>query len=399
MATLKDLLTTIISKLNSKVTTVNGASPDDSGNVEVQEGVQSDWNQNDETAIDYVKNRPFYKELSDVTFIPEQTPGLLGNQDGMHLYYIETVQHIPNEGDECTITLGGQHYTCIVTSVDGMLVLGNTSIIGIGTDTGEPFVINVGDKILASLSPIDELISCTAKSFVYNSVPMEYLDNAAKTVHIYSDIITLERAEKIINSNYDFIIWKGRIFTSINMSSYGSNGSLHKCISLYDTCNNNYRIDYENDTIDINTIYFNEARYPSNASNLRSTLDIDKNSGYVYVSALRFNTGNATEDIMFKVENNGTKNRKQFRVLGNGTVEAYSIILPSITADSTKQFRITVDDSGKPTFTDTSDSTNTWAPIDELPTVNSEDSGKFLRVSSTGEWAAESISNAEEASF
>ena len=59
MATLKDLLTTIISKLNSKVTTVNGASPDDNGNVEVQAGVQSDWNQNDETAIDYVKNRPF----------------------------------------------------------------------------------------------------------------------------------------------------------------------------------------------------------------------------------------------------------------------------------------------------------------------------------------------------
>lgn len=37
--------------------------------------------------------------------------------------------------------------------------------------------------------------------------------------------------------------------------------------------------------------------------------------------------------------------------------------------------------------------------IVDLPAVTSEDSGKFLRVSSTGEWAAESISNAEGASF
>ena len=34
-----------------------------------------------------------------------------------------------------------------------------------------------------------------------------------------------------------------------------------------------------------------------------------------------------------------------------------------------------------------------------LPTVTTSDSGKFLRVSSTGAWAAEAISSAEEASF
>lgn len=37
--------------------------------------------------------------------------------------------------------------------------------------------------------------------------------------------------------------------------------------------------------------------------------------------------------------------------------------------------------------------------ITDLPAVTSEDSGKFLRVSSSGEWIAESISNAEGASF
>lgn len=35
----------------------------------------------------------------------------------------------------------------------------------------------------------------------------------------------------------------------------------------------------------------------------------------------------------------------------------------------------------------------------ELPTVTSTDSGKFLRVSSTGEWVAETITSAEGVSF
>ena len=75
------------------------------------------------------------------------------------------------------------------------------------------------------------------------------------------------------------------------------------------------------------------------------------------------------------------------------------VIINSSTVDSTKKFKITVDDSGAPTVINTDDSTISWTPTKELPTVTTSDSGKFLRVSSTGEWAAETISNAEEASF
>ena len=75
------------------------------------------------------------------------------------------------------------------------------------------------------------------------------------------------------------------------------------------------------------------------------------------------------------------------------------VIINSSTVDSTEKFKITVDDSGTPTVTNTDDSTISWTPTKELPTVTTSDSGKFLRVSETGEWAAETISNAEEASF
>lgn len=43
-----------------KVKTVNGVEPDANGNVEVR--TQPDWNQNDPTAPDYVKNRPFWTD-------------------------------------------------------------------------------------------------------------------------------------------------------------------------------------------------------------------------------------------------------------------------------------------------------------------------------------------------
>lgn len=40
-----------------------------------------------------------------------------------------------------------------------------------------------------------------------------------------------------------------------------------------------------------------------------------------------------------------------------------------------------------------------WSSRNPLPTVSASDAGKFLRVSSTGAWAAETVPNAEEVSF
>ena len=45
------------------VKSVNNVEPDESGNVNIEiqgEAVQPDWNQNDSSEPDYVKNRPFY---------------------------------------------------------------------------------------------------------------------------------------------------------------------------------------------------------------------------------------------------------------------------------------------------------------------------------------------------
>ena len=81
----------------------------------------------------------------------------------------------------------------------------------------------------------------------------------------------------------------------------------------------------------------------------------------------------------------------------NNIVINGSLILPSNVGGN--NFRLSLDKYGKPTLTDINDSTNKWTPTGGLPTVTSEDAGKFLRVSSSGKWAAESIANAEGVSF
>lgn len=66
-----------------------------------------------------------------------------------------------------------------------------------------------------------------------------------------------------------------------------------------------------------------------------------------------------------------------------------AFVVGSSTSNSNKKIKLTVSDDARPTFTDTSDPNNTWTPGENLPTVTSSDSGKFLRVSSTGAWEAE----------
>lgn len=53
-----------------------------------------------------------------------------------------------------------------------------------------------------------------------------------------------------------------------------------------------------------------------------------------------------------------------------GTVEGTAMIVKSSTPDSTKKFKITVEDDARPTFTDTSNPNNTWTPGDSRYIIN-----------------------------
>lgn len=69
-------------------------------------GVQPDWNQNDSTAVDYVKNRPIYEKDGEV--LPEQSFNF--TPQGVALAQFEDSFL---ESTEYKVTFDGTEYTCI----------------------------------------------------------------------------------------------------------------------------------------------------------------------------------------------------------------------------------------------------------------------------------------------
>lgn len=96
---------------------VNGIAPDESGNVEVQAGVQPDWNQNDETAADYVKNRPFY--CIEPTSIVFSSAGNYVNFDGYPMYKVSDLTPTKEEILGGKIISDGTEYEITSKLIDG----------------------------------------------------------------------------------------------------------------------------------------------------------------------------------------------------------------------------------------------------------------------------------------
>ena len=110
--------------------------------------VQPDWNQNDETAKDYVKNRPFYTGNPVETVLVEESTVSFADNGGLYTAnFPSTVE--ATVGETYKVSWDGIVYECTSVSVEGLPVIGNLAIIGGGSDTGEPFIIGIqnGERI------------------------------------------------------------------------------------------------------------------------------------------------------------------------------------------------------------------------------------------------------------
>ena len=138
------------------------AAVDDAGKptawepADLPKHAQSDWDQNDESQADFVKNRPFYEKIDSVTLMPETQ---FSNLTHVHSPDISTPADVNgdfisdftissdgtmiiNTGDTVKVTFNGTVYDCVKQG----RYIGNQSLTSYAgeEDTGEPFLFSLG---------------------------------------------------------------------------------------------------------------------------------------------------------------------------------------------------------------------------------------------------------------
>ena len=104
--------------------------------------VQPDWNQNDSTEADYVKNRPFYTADPVETVLVKESTATFAENNGLYVVEFPSTFEA-TVGETYKVSWDGTVYECTCKNFDGELFMGNLSITGEGSDTGEPFIMFV----------------------------------------------------------------------------------------------------------------------------------------------------------------------------------------------------------------------------------------------------------------
>ena len=119
-----------------------------------------DWNQNDETAPDYVKNRPFYTGDPVETVLVEESTVTFAETQGLYMaQFLSTFE--ATVGETYKVYWDGAAYECTCVNLNDMTVIGNLSIAGAGSDTGEPFLMVVDNGVGISIGTADTSASHT----------------------------------------------------------------------------------------------------------------------------------------------------------------------------------------------------------------------------------------------
>ena len=309
--------------------------------------VQPDWNQNDSTAADYVKNRPFY------TGDPVKTV-LVGESNvsfadgGRGVYYAEfSSTFSATVGETYAVTWDGTDYECVCSVLNSVPVLGNLSILGSGDDTGEPFVMLVSNGRGMQIYTLDTSPSHTfyISSFIAQNVqlPDKYISDTFRDVIIAGDPLKwpkddwtnyygLFQGGKILKINSH----KGSAFEGYVLSMFYGGAEGLSQISVITQTGNFFKLSSNTTTKELywapvfylDSLYFKYLQIGSNPeeTNREKYERLERADG-----TLVFTTKvPAADPVRRKVVLEGDR----------------ELILSSSTTDSTKKFKITVDDNG-----------------------------------------------------
>lgn len=288
--------------------------------------VQPDYNQNDSTAADYIKNRPFYAgDPVETVIIPETTVTFSGKSGLMAATWPENFDLV--DGQTYNVSWDGTEYVCTGILFNNIPLLGNLGIAGAGENTGEPFVfLNQGQWLVYSTeSATEHVIGIKTVTIPIVQIDEKYLPVAG------NDTYGVVKSDTFVKY-YNFGARVSATEMNAALSEF-ENGKVH---IVWDGCH----------IIDGNVISDTSIRVMLSDYHFGAYTTYNADSGY-YNFIVGGNTD--AEEIyakrvrMYDDSNNET-----------GIFDSKSITLTSSTADSTKKFKIRVDDTGTISATEVS---------------------------------------------
>lgn len=332
-------------------------------------GVQHDWNQNDNTQPDYIKNRPFYTGDPVETVLVEESTVSFVSTNGIHMAEFPST-FSATVGETYKVYWDGTAYECTCVSFNNTPAIGNLSVAGFGSDTGEPFVMIVNNgsvNIGTADTSASHTFSISGTFIEIKKIDTKYIPwndaiGLPPPVFIDKSISALTDEEK---QEYYNLFNKGSLVLS------RSDDGNQWCVVLYM---------YYSTTVGLNMALIDSGHLKTYSggswgdsditqSGIENTInnlldartvwrllskDVDSVSvGEAFSAYINWNdsTGKASIQKTLKSQDVGTSYIENSDILCSGDKE---IVLSSYTTNSTKKFKITVDDSGTISATEVS---------------------------------------------
>ena len=361
--------------------------------------IQPDWNQNDETADDYIKNRPFYDRKAPARLLN----GIFKFTSDNNLYIAKpTFEYDFIIGETYTVKFNGRTYRCNAIKInDYWYALGNLSLINMGENTNEPFVIEKlrsGYSIKTNISKSNISVEVTGDTMIATKIPEKYLpDNIGSGSSVQPDWNQTDATANDYIKNKPTIIGKasvnqygsvlGEVFNNYNNNA--ANG-FYSHAEGSDTTASGSCSHAEGKKTTASGDYSHAEGWSTKASEQYSHAEGDSTEATGYCSHVegsdtkasgqyshaegyytlasskyqhvqgKFNISDTTDTYAHIVGNGldylSRSNAHTLDWSGNawyaGTVEGTAMIVKSSTEGSSKRFKITVDDSGAITATE-----------------------------------------------
>lgn len=160
---------------------------------------KADWNQNDSSQSDYIKNRPFYEYEDQVELLPITTYTDFTLNSVFGVYGVNsTASYTLVIGEKYTVNWDGVEYECIAKDggsvLPGSVFLGDAASFGLeGND--EPFIIGYANGGVSYFSLADteaggsHTVGISQTRIIVNQIDKKYLPILSRTGALFDNVV------------------------------------------------------------------------------------------------------------------------------------------------------------------------------------------------------------------